>query len=91
MSSSPYSRDTTAYSEITGEPVSTWSEEWQHECEARTVLALSKSEREAFFNGSKDEDGKRRERGIIAIRGPKAADALKGYMERILDARSRKR
>jgi hypothetical protein len=87
----PSSRDTTAISEITGRPVSTWSEEWQHECEARAVLALSKSEREAFFNGSRDEEGKRKERGIIAIRGPVAADTLRGYMERLQDVRARKR
>jgi hypothetical protein len=65
-----YSRDTTSVSEITGQPVSTWSEEWQHECEAHTVLAMSKAERDAFFNGSADEEGKRKERGIIAIWGP---------------------
>lgn len=29
-----YSRDTTAISEITGQSVNTWSEEWQAECEA---------------------------------------------------------
>jgi hypothetical protein len=87
----PSSRDTTAISEITGRPVSTWSEEWQHECEARAVLALSKSEREAFFNGSRDEEGKRKERGIIAIRGPVAADTLRGYMERLQDVRARKK
>jgi hypothetical protein len=90
-SKSPSSRDTTAISEITGRPVSTWSEEWQHECEARAVLALSKSEREAFFNGSRDEEGKRKERGIIAIRGPVAADTLRGYMERLQDVRARKK
>ena len=90
-SKSPSSRDTTAISEITGQPVSTWSEEWQHECEARAVLALSKSEREAFFNGSRDEEGKRKERGIIAIRGPVAADTLRGYMERLQDVRARKK
>jgi hypothetical protein len=90
-SNPPSSRHTTAISEITGRAVSTWSEEWQHECEARAVLALSKSEREAFFNGSRDEDGKRKERGIIAIRGPVAADTLRGYMERLQEVRARKK
>jgi len=28
----PCSRDATALSELTGQPVNTWSEEWQHEC-----------------------------------------------------------
>ncbi len=84
----PYSRDTTAISEITGEPVSTWSEEWQHECEGRAVLAMSKAERDVFFNGI--NDGERKERGIIAIRGQKAAELLRDYMERLLQARDRK-
>lgn len=83
-----YSRDTNALSEITGQPVSTWSVEWQHECEARAVLAMSKAEREAFFNGVNEEG--RKERGIIAIRGLKAAETLRGYMERLKDARARK-
>ena len=85
----PYSRDTTAISEVTGQPISTWSEEWQHECEARAVQAMSKAEREAFFNGSTDEEGKRKERGIIAIRGLAAAEKLSGYMEKLQEARSR--
>jgi len=88
MSVPSYSRDTTAISEITGQPVSTWSEEWQHECEARAVLAMSKSSRDAFFNGVNEEG--RRERGIIAIRGPKAAEVLRGYMERLQEIRARK-
>lgn len=82
-----YSRATTAISEITGQHVSTWSEEWQHECEARAVLAMSKTDRDAFFNGTTDENG-RKERGIIAIRGQAAAEKLQGYMTRILEARA---
>ncbi len=73
----PYSRDTTSVSELTGQPVSTWSEEWQHECEAKAVLAMSKAVRDAFFNSSTGEDGQRKERGVIAIRELKAAEALK--------------
>jgi len=83
------SRDTTAISEITGRPVSTWSEEWQHECEARAVLAISKAERDAFFNTAHRRGRQAEERGIIAIRGMKAAETLRGYMER-LQARSKK-
>lgn len=90
MSTKPlYSRDTTALSEITGQPVSTWSEEWQHECEARAVLNMSKTDRDAFFNGASSESG-RRERGIISIRGPKAAETLRSYMEKLQEARSRR-
>ena len=53
-----YSRETTAISEITGQPVNTWSEERQRGCKARAVLKMSKAERDAFFNGTKDENGK---------------------------------
>jgi hypothetical protein len=66
-----YSRDSTAIAEITSQPVSTWSQEWQHECEAKAVLAMSKEQRNTFFNGQKDEIGKTVDRGIVAIRGLK--------------------
>ena len=82
-----YSRNTTAISEITGRSVSTWSEEWQHECEARAVLAMSKSDRDAFFNGASAENG-RKERGIIAIRGLAAAELLRENIQKLQEARS---
>ncbi|MEZ0171006.1 hypothetical protein [Microvirga sp. TS319] len=83
-------RDNTAISELTGQPVSTWSEEWRIETEARTVLKMSKEQRDAFFNGRKDADGKTVDRGVIAIRGQKAAEGIKATMERLQEARSRK-
>jgi TRAP-type uncharacterized transport system substrate-binding protein len=64
-----YSRDTTAISELTGQPVSTGSEEWQIECEARAILKVSKQEQDVFFTGRKDENGKTIDRGLIGIRG----------------------
>jgi hypothetical protein len=82
-----YSRDITAVSELTGQPVSTWSEEWQHECEAKAVLAMSKEQRNTFFNGRKDENGKTVDRGVISIRGLKAAEDLKALMVRLQAAR----
>jgi hypothetical protein len=71
-----YSRDTTAISELTGQPVSTWSEEWRIETEARAILKMSKQERDVFFNGSKDENGKTVDRGLVAIRGAAAAEKI---------------
>jgi hypothetical protein len=68
-----YSRDTTPISVITSQPVSTWSEAWQHECGARGVPATSKTEWDAFFKGVTGQDGKKRERGIIGIRRADAA------------------
>jgi len=83
MNSAPYSRDTTTISKLTGQPVSTWSEEWRIETEARSVLKMSKEERNTFFNGRKDENGKSIDRGVISIRGLKAAEAIKATMERL--------
>ncbi|MEZ0171013.1 hypothetical protein [Microvirga sp. TS319] len=60
-------RDNTAFSELTGEPVSTSSEEWRIQTEARTVLKMSKEQRDAFLNGRKDADGKTIDRGVIRI------------------------
>jgi hypothetical protein len=86
-----YPRETTAISEITGQPVNTWSEEWQHECEVRAILKMSKVQREEFFNGRKDENGKLLERGIVALRGAKAAEDLRSLVQQLSDARANKR
>ena len=82
-----YSRDATAISELTGQPVSTWSEEWRIETEARALLKMSKAERDSFFNGRKDENGKFIDRGVINIRGLKAAEEIKAMMEQLQAAR----
>jgi hypothetical protein len=83
-----YSRDTTALSELTGQPVNTWCEEWRIETEARTLLKVSKEQRDAFFNGRKDADGKTVDRGVINIRGLKAAEEIRATMERLQEVRS---
>jgi hypothetical protein len=83
-----YSRDTTALSELTGQPVNTWSEEWRIETEARTLLKMSKEQRDAFFNGRKDADGKTVDRGVTNIRGSKAAEDIRATMERLQEIRS---
>ncbi|MEZ0171153.1 hypothetical protein [Microvirga sp. TS319] len=81
-------RDNISTSELTGQPVSTSSEEWRIETEARTVLKMSKEQRDVVFNGRKDADGKTVDRGVIAIRGPKAAEEIKATMERLQEARA---
>ncbi|WP_114944834.1 DUF7696 family protein [Microvirga calopogonii] len=86
-----YSRDTTAISELTGETVSTWSEEWRIETEARTVLKISKQERDVFFNGRKDENGKTIDRGVVGIRGPQAAEAILEMARRLQEVRDAKK
>ncbi|WP_230531115.1 DUF7696 family protein [Microvirga roseola] len=87
---STYSRDTTAISQLTAQPVSTWSEEWRVETEARAVLAMSNEQRDAFFNGRKDADGKTIDRGVIGIRGLKAAEEIKATVEKLQAARARR-
>jgi hypothetical protein len=86
-----YSLETTAISEITGQPVNTWSEEWQRECEARAVLKMSKPERDVFVNGTKD--GKRKDhrtRNQLPSQR-KAAGDLRPLMQQIMDARAARR
>jgi hypothetical protein len=83
-----YSKDSTVLSELTGQPVSTWSEEWRAETEALALLKMSKQERDTFFNGRKDENGRTVDRGVIAIRGVKAAEDIKATMLRLQDARA---
>ncbi|KAA2241124.1 DUF7696 family protein [Salinarimonas soli] len=48
----------TAYSHLAGREVSTWSEEWRHECEVAAVLAMSPTQRKSFFDGSTDGEGR---------------------------------
>ena len=52
---------------------------------------MSKVERDAFFNGTKDENGKTIERGLIYLRGQKAAEDLRSRMQQLMDARANKR
>ncbi len=82
-----YSRDTTAISELTGLPVSTWSEEWRIETEARAVLKMSKQERDVFFNGRKDENGKTIDRGLVGVRGPQAAEKIMETVRQLQETR----
>ena len=83
-----YSRD---ISELTGQPVSTLSEEWRIETEARAVLKMSKQERDVFFNGRKDENGKTIDRGLVGIRGAEAANAILETMRKLQEAREAKK
>ena len=57
------------------------------ECEARTLLAMSKEQRDVFFNGRKDADGRTLDRGVVRVRGVKAAEEIRATMERLLAAR----
>ncbi|WP_425311784.1 DUF7696 family protein [Microvirga massiliensis] len=67
---SSYDRQAAALSELTGQPVNTWSEEWRLECEARAVLEMSKEQHEAYFNGA---NGDASQRGLIELQEIRAA------------------
>ena len=80
----------TAFSHLAGREVSTWSEEWRHECEVAAVLAMSPAQRKSFFDGNTLEDG-RKERGVVDIRGAAAAERIKQDMFRLEELRRAKR
>ncbi len=62
-------RNGTALSHLTGREVSTWSEEWRHECDVAAVLAMSPEQRRSFFDGKTDPESSRKDRGATEIRG----------------------
>ena len=51
-------------------------------------MKMSKAERDTFFNGKKDENRKSIERGVVAIRGLKAAEDLKALGNKLLEVRA---
>jgi len=53
-----YSCDAAAVSELTGQPVTIWTEEWRIETAAVTLLKIFRQRRDCFLDGRKDENGK---------------------------------
>ncbi len=49
-------RTNTAVSNLAGRKVSTWIEEWRHECEVAAVLAMSPAQRISLSDASTDAD-----------------------------------
>ena len=78
----------TATCELTGQTVSTWSEEWRYDCELRAILAMSKSDRDAYFHGVKDDSGRR---DIVAIRGIATAERILADARRLEEIRATKK
>lgn len=63
-----------------GRQVSNWSDEWRHETEARTILAMpSKQARRDFLYGYTSLDGKRF-KGVLGVRGEAAVKRLEQTM-----------
>ena len=80
-------RTNTAFSQLAGREVSTWSEEWRHECEVAAVLAMSPTQRKSFFDGTTEPESGRKERGVTEIRGATAAERIKQDMHRLDELR----
>lgn len=66
-----------------GRKVLSDSEEWLHECEARTIIAMpGTAARRAFLRGKPDEQGKLRG-GILEKRGEHEVERLERTIKRI--------
>lgn len=84
----------TAISEITGQPVDSWGEDWRHECEARFILdrLQSRDQRRKYLNcNERDESTGRFRKGIAQMRGQAEADRLHATVMKIVEARKQKR
>lgn len=77
MTSRPPAKPSMKYSVLAGCEVSTWSEEWKHECEVRFLAGLSLTERNRVFDGEKDGL-----RGMKSIRGEAAVAKLRAEVDR---------
>lgn len=77
MTSRPPAKPSMKFSVLAGREVSTWSEEWKHECEVRFLTGLSLAERNRVFDGEKDGL-----RGMKSIRGEAAVAAIRAEIDR---------
>lgn len=65
------------FSILAGREVSTWSEEWKHECEVRFLAELPLAKRNNALDGVKDGL-----RGMKSIRGDAAVAHLRTEIDR---------
>lgn len=65
------------YSVLAGREVSTWSEEWKHECEVRCRANMTLAQRNEALDGVKDGM-----RGVRQIRGDAAVAQLRAEIDR---------
>lgn len=73
---------------VDGTVVSTWSEAWRHECEARAILAMKPlAARRAYLYGTVDRWNKL-SGGIVKKRGPAAVKRLEDTMLVLWHARN---
>lgn len=77
----------TAFSHLAGREVSTWSEDWRHECEVNAVLAMTPDQRRAFLEGTTEP----RQTGVVQVRGQAAVERIREDMQRLAEMRRAKR
>ncbi|MGO4408399.1 hypothetical protein AB4Z10_29625 [Bosea sp. RAF48] len=65
------------FSVLFGREVSTWSNEWQHECEVRYLAGMKLADRNEVLDGVKDGS-----KGIKGHRGDKAVAYLRAEIDR---------
>lgn len=65
------------FSILSGREVSTWSEEWKHECEIRYLAGMKLGDRNEALDGVKDGL-----RGIKSIREEKPVPHLRAEIDR---------
>lgn len=80
MPSFPPADPPKAYSRLAGREVSTWSEEWKHECEIAYLAGLSPEKLRAMLYGVQGGEGES-VRGIKAHRGEAAVAQLVSEIE----------
>jgi len=79
MPSYPLANPPMVFSVLAGREISTWSEEWKHECEIAFLASMPLGKRNETLDGvtsSHDRDA----RGIKGIRGEAAVAKLRAEM-----------
>lgn len=84
MSSYPPEQPPMRYSVLAGHEVSTWSEEWKHECEIAYLAALPTAKQLACLDGTSES------RGMKQIRGEAAVVRLRAEINRYAESKRAK-
>jgi hypothetical protein len=76
-----------AYSHLAGQEVSTWSEEWKHECEIAYLAGLAPPKLSVMLDGVVGSTD-REERGMKGVRGEAAVAVLRAEIARFRQLKS---
>lgn len=78
-----------AYSHLAGCEVSTWSEEWKHECEIPYLAGLAPPKLSVMLDGVPGS-ADREERGVKGVRGEAAVVTLRAEIARFRQIKAQK-